>query len=154
MTDPQRADDLVADHLALVAELPAGDAWVSLDPTHLALDVTTLVGAGLHLRLVEGVYVESTGAHHHGEPTDVAHPRLAARLAEPAAVWSMATHDRRLQQAVLLACGPVDVEQLLGVRPEVLAGLRDGGVPTRVYVPFGPDWFRYWMRRLAESRGA
>jgi proline dehydrogenase len=27
-------------------------------------------------------------------------------------------------------------------------------VPTRVYVPYGADWFRYWMRRLAESRGA
>ena len=27
-------------------------------------------------------------------------------------------------------------------------------IPVRVYVPFGNDWFRYWMRRLAESRGA
>jgi len=27
-------------------------------------------------------------------------------------------------------------------------------VPTRVYVPYGPDWFRYWLRRVAESRGA
>jgi proline dehydrogenase len=27
-------------------------------------------------------------------------------------------------------------------------------VPTRVYVPYGADWFRYWTRRLAESRGA
>ncbi len=28
------------------------------------------------------------------------------------------------------------------------------GIPARVYVPFDNDWFRYWMRRLAESRGA
>jgi proline dehydrogenase len=46
------------------------------------------------------------------------------------------------------------VEQLLGVRPEALDELHDRGVPTRVYVPYGADWFRYWMRRLAESRGA
>jgi proline dehydrogenase len=46
------------------------------------------------------------------------------------------------------------VEQLLGVRPQALDELHDRGVPTRVYVPYGPDWFRYWMRRLAESRGA
>jgi proline dehydrogenase len=27
------------------------------------------------------------------------------------------------------------------------------GVMVRCYVPYGPDWFRYWMRRLAESQG-
>jgi proline dehydrogenase len=36
----------------------------------------------------------------------------------------------------------------------VLAELVARGVPVRVYVPFGGDWFRYWMRRVAESRGA
>lgn len=46
------------------------------------------------------------------------------------------------------------MEQLLGVRPELLDELRDGDVLTRVFVPYGPDWFRYWLRRLAESRGA
>ena len=56
--------------------------------------------------------------------------------------------------ALLLAHGSVPVEQLLGVRPEVLDELHDRGVPTRAYVPYGADWFRYWMRRLAESRGA
>ena len=48
-------------------------------------------------------------------------------------------------------CG---VEQLFGVRPEVLGELHARGVPTRVYVPYGPNWYRYWMRRVAESRGA
>ena len=36
----------------------------------------------------------------------------------------------------------------------VLDELAGRGLPVRVYVPFGQDWFRYWMRRLAESRGA
>ncbi len=65
----------------------------------------------------------------------------------------MATHDGRLRQALLLALGPVPVEQLLGVRHETLDELREGDVSTRVYVPYGPEWFRYWLRRLAESRG-
>ena len=220
VTDPHQADAVVAGYLDLVADLPAGDAWLSVDLTHLALDVdpagtadrlaaiagalptgrrlqvgaedaartdavlrcvldvagrgladrlgstlqanlarspqdvAALVDAGLHVRLVKGAYLESAGALRHGEPTDVAYLQLAARLAGAGATWSIATHDRRLQEAVLLASGPVPVEQLLGVRPELLADLRDRGVPTRVYVPFGPDWFRYWMRRLAESRGA
>ena len=65
----------------------------------------------------------------------------------------MATHDARLREALLLAHEPVTVEQLLGVRPESLAELQGRGVPTRVYLPYGPEWFRYWMRRVAESRG-
>jgi proline dehydrogenase len=40
------------------------------------------------------------------------------------------------------------------VRPADHAGLVARGVPLRVYMPFGPDWFRYAMRRAAESRGA
>jgi proline dehydrogenase len=117
-------------------------------------DADALTHAGVHVRLVKGAYVEPTGAHRFGEPTDVAFLRLAFRLAERGAAWSMATHDGRLREALLLAHGSVQVEQLLGVRPEALDELHDRGVPTRVYVPYGADWFRYWARRVAESRGA
>jgi hypothetical protein len=41
------------------------------------------------------------------------------------------------------------VEQLLGVRPDALNDLHSRGVPTRVYVPYAADWFRY----LAATRG-
>ncbi len=117
-------------------------------------DADDLADAGVHVRLVKGAYVEPTGAHRYGEPTDVASLQLGFRLAKRRAAWSVATHDGRLREALLLAHGPVPVEQLLGVRPEALDELHDRGVPTRVYVPYGPEWFRYWMRRLAESRGA
>jgi proline dehydrogenase len=116
-------------------------------------DADALVEAGVHVRLVKGAYVETTGAHRYGEPTDVAFLRLGFRLAERGAAWSMATHDGRVREALLLAHGPLSVEQLLGVRPDALDELRARGVPTRVYVPYGGDWFRYWMRRVAESRG-
>ena len=116
-------------------------------------DADALADAGVHIRLVKGAYLEETGAYPHGEPTDVAFLRLGFALAERGAAWSMATHDGRLREALLLAHGSVPVEQLLGVRPETLDELHDRGVPTRVYVPYGADWFRYWARRLAESRG-
>lgn len=103
---------------------------------------------------MKGAYVEAAGAHSYGEPTDVAYLQLGFQLAAAGAAWSMATHDGRLREALLLALGPVTVEQLLGVRPDVLDQLRDRKIPTRVYVPYGPDWFRYWLRRVAESRGA
>jgi proline dehydrogenase len=117
-------------------------------------DAAVLVAAGVHVRLVKGAYVETSGAHPYGEATDVAYLRLGFSLAEKQATWSMATHDGRLREALLLALGPVPVEQLHGVRPEVLDDLRLRGIATRVYVPYGADWFRYWMRRVAESRGA
>jgi len=117
-------------------------------------DVDTLTAAGVHVRLVKGAYLEPTGTHPYGEATDFAYLRLGFTLQEAGASWSMATHDGRLREALLLASGPVPVEQLFGVRPEALDQLKERGVPTRVYVPYGPDWFRYWLSRVAESRGA
>jgi proline dehydrogenase len=135
----------LADRLGVTVQANLVRSWADTD---------ALVDAGVHVRLVKGAYVEETGAYPYGEPTDVAFLRLGFRLAERGAAWSMATHDGRLREALLLAHGSVPVEQLLGVRPETLDELHDRGVPTRVYVPYGPDWFRYWTRRLAESRGA
>lgn len=117
-------------------------------------DADALAQAGVHVRLVKGAYVEATGAHPYGEATDMAFLRLGFRLAERGAAWSMATHDGRLREALLLAHGPLPVEQLFGVRPEILDELHTRGIPTRVYVPYGPDWYRYWLRRVAESRRA
>jgi len=106
-------------------------------------DVDTLTAARVHVRLVKGAYLEPTGTHRYGEPTEIAYLRLGFRLHEAGAAWSMATHDGRLREALLLVLGPVPVEQLLGVRLATLQELKARGVPTRVYVPYGPDWFRY-----------
>jgi proline dehydrogenase len=118
-------------------------------------DVERLLDAGVHIRLVKGAYVEPPDrALPYGEFTDIAYLRLAHRLAAADAPFALATHDGVLREALLAALGPVPVEQLLGVRPDVVDDLTARGVPVRVYVPFGHNWFRYWMRRIAESRGA
>ena len=118
-------------------------------------DLVRLAAAGVHIRLVKGAYVEPAAlALPYGEPTDLAYLRHAHWLAAQGTPFALATHDGVLREALLLALGPRPVEQLLGVRPDVVAGLVARQVPVRVYVPFGPDWFRFWMRRVAESRGA
>jgi proline dehydrogenase len=118
-------------------------------------DLERLTAAGVHIRLVKGAYVEPPDrALPFGEPTDVAYLNLAHWLADTRAPFALATHDGVLREALLAALGPRPVEQLLGVRPLVLDDLVARGIPVRVYVPFGHDWFRYWMRRIAESRGA
>jgi proline dehydrogenase len=154
--DAARSTAILACVLA-VAERGLADrlgATVQANLLRAGADVDALVQAGVHVRLVKGAYLEPTGAHPHGEATDVAFLRLGFRLADAGATWSMATHDGRLREALLLAHGLLPVEQLFGVRPEMLDGLRTRGVPTRVYVPYGPNWYRYWLRRVAESRGA
>jgi proline dehydrogenase len=117
-------------------------------------DVLRLADAGVHIRLVKGAYVERSGAHRFGEPTDLAFLRLGDHLRAAGVQWSMATHDGRMREALLMSGAEVAVEQLLGVRSDVLEELHGRGIATRVYVPYGNDWFRYWARRVAESRGA
>jgi proline dehydrogenase len=67
---------------------------------------------------------------------------------------ALATHDPVVREALLTALPDLGVEMLLGVRGEDARELAARGVPVRIYVPYGHDWFRYAMRRFAESRGA
>jgi proline dehydrogenase len=69
----------------------------------------------------------------------------------------LATHDLRLieigaAQAVLTGRGTTDFEyqMLYGVRPAEQRRLARTGATVRVYVPYGQDWYRYLVRRLAE----
>lgn len=154
--DASRTDAVLACVTDVAGRGPADRLGATLQANLLRspADAETLVHAGVHIRLVKGAYLEKTGVHAAGEPTDMAFLRLAFQLAGSGATWSMATHDGRLREALLLGLGSVTVEQLFGVRPDVLGELHSRGIPTRVYAPYGPDWFRYWMRRVAESRRA
>jgi proline dehydrogenase len=117
-------------------------------------DALRLVEAGVPIRLVKGAYVESSAlAHAWGDATDVAFVELAYALQRAGAAFSLATHDSVLREALLPALPGVEVEMLLGVRTGDQASLVARGVPVRLYVPFGDEWFRYAMRRWAESRG-
>lgn len=154
--DSGRADAVLECVLGTAAEGLADRLGATLQANlrRSRADLDRLVAAGVHVRLVKGAFVEAAGtAWPYGEDTDLAYLRLARRLADAGAEFSLATHDAVLREALLDGLGPRPVEQLLGVRPEVLDDLVARGIPARVYVPFGPDWFRYWMRRVAESRG-
>jgi proline dehydrogenase len=155
--DHARADAVLACVLDVAGRGLAGrlGTTVQANLRRTPADLDRLLTTGVHVRLVKGAYVEPPGlAFPYGEPTDIAFLRLAHRLADADVPFSIATHDGVLREAVLTARGPVPVEHLLGVRPDVLEDLTARGVPVRVYIPFGDNWFRYWMRRVAESRGA
>ena len=118
-------------------------------------DADKLAEAGVPIRLVKGAYVETPAlAHAWGDETDIAFIDLAYALHGAGATLSLGTHDPVIREALLPALPGAVLEMLLGVRTEELEPLAARGVPVRVYVPYGDRWFRYAMRRAAESRGA
>ena len=108
---------------------------------------------GVPVRLVKGAYAVP-GALPYGAPTDDAYAALAHRLHAAGADVALATHDTVLRDRVLLDLPDARCELLLGVRPGDAAALAAAGRDVRVYVPYGPAWFRYFMRLRAEAKGA
>jgi proline dehydrogenase len=118
-------------------------------------DAHRLIAARVPVLLVKGTTLEPCDvAYPWGEPTDVAFLRLAHGLHAGGVELAIGTHDPVLREALLATLDDIGVEMLLGVRPEDGRDLLRRGHRVRIYVPFGPDWFRYWVRRLGEARGA
>jgi proline dehydrogenase len=118
-------------------------------------DADRLADAGISVRLVKGAYVESAAdAHPWGPATDDAYATLALRLAAAGTDLALATHDTALRARLLGDLPRARCELLLGIRPHDATALAAAGHDVRIYVPFGPDWFRYHMRRRAEAQGA
>jgi proline dehydrogenase len=107
------------------------------------------------VRLVKGAYPEAPAvAHRWGPQTDAAYADLARRLHAAGVDVALATHDRPLRERLVAEIPDARCETLLGIDPEGTVALANAGRDVRVYVAFGPDWFRYFMRRRAESQGA
>ena len=123
-----------------------------------AADLRRIVALGARVRLCKGAYKEpSAVAYQDRADVDNAFLRLIPVLLAEGNAPAIATHDR---QAIDAACrfaaergigaDRFEFQMLFGVRRDLQAELRDRGYPVRVYVPFGREWFPYFMRRLAE----
>lgn len=125
-------------------------------------DVNRLVELGATLRLCKGAYREPRDvAYPAKSDVDAAYARLIDRLLASDALRSVypafATHDERLIARVReraaerqIAADRFEIQMLYGIRPELAGALRAQGLAVRVLVPFGEDWYGYFMRRLAE----
>lgn len=126
-------------------------------------DVERLVELGATVRLCKGAYHEPPAlAFPDKRDVDASYARLAERLlatdAHARGVYpGFATHDERLQRHVRrlaadrrIAADRFEIQMLYGIRHDLHAPLRAAGVTLRVLVPFGEDWYGYFMRRLAE----
>ncbi len=123
-------------------------------------DAAHLVSLGAKIRLVKGVYKEPASiAYAKKADVDAAFARLMEFLLLERHGHAIATHDdvliRRAQDYVReRKIGPDTFEFhfLYGVRPSLAFRLARDGCRVRVYVPYGPDWFGYGLRRFKERR--
>jgi proline dehydrogenase len=126
-------------------------------------DIRRLVALGAAVRLCKGAY---------REPLDLAFPdkgdvdanyaRLMDVLLSPDAIGkgvypAFATHDEGLiwraaerARALEIPSDRFEIQMLYGIRPDLHAAIRERGLRLRVLVPFGEDWYGYFVRRLAE----
>jgi proline dehydrogenase len=121
-------------------------------------DVERLIEGRVHVRLCKGAYREPRAvAYQTKAEVDRAYARLLVRLLEAGAYPMIATHDARLidfakRQALTLRRdrSTFEFQMLYGVRRDLQELLVREGYRVRVYVPFGTEWYQYFMRRIAE----
>ena len=121
-------------------------------------DIEQLLAEGVRVRLCKGAYKE---------PADVAFPRkadvdenyirLSELLLESPVYHALATHDEAMIESAKsfarqhrIDASRFEFQMLYGVRRDLQRNLMREGYRVRVYVPFGKDWYPYFMRRLAE----
>ena len=121
-------------------------------------DVQRVLALGARIRLVKGAYQEpATVAYQDKGEVDDAFVRLMKLLLDSGGYHAVATHDVTLIDATKAYAAERQIGQeryefqmLYGVRRDLQAALVAEGYRMRVYVPFGHQWFPYFMRRLGE----
>jgi proline dehydrogenase len=121
-------------------------------------DCQELAAAGARVRLCKGAYDEPASvAHRAGAAITDSYLACLRVLIAGSGYPMVASHDPAIIDAVPvlageLGCGTADFEyqMLYGVRDDEQRRLADAGNQVRVYVPFGAQWYGYFMRRLAE----
>jgi proline dehydrogenase len=123
-----------------------------------AADVERLIEERIRVRLCKGAYDEPpTVAFRSREEVDESYRLLMERLLLEGRYPALATHDERLIDLALRfaeehGIGPerYEFQMLYGVRRDLQERLVEMGQTVRVYVPYGTEWYPYYMRRLAE----
>ena len=121
-------------------------------------DLKALLEYQPNVRIVKGAYLEPESvAYPEKRDVDVAYLRLLKRSLSYAGYMAIATHDERIIDYALtyaerngIEPSRFEFQMLLGVRPQLQRSLVERGLRVRLAVPYGPDWYPYYMRRLAE----
>ena len=113
---------------------------------------------GISLRLVKGAYQESpTVAYQEKKEIDNNYMRIIEEHLLSGSYTAIASHDHNIIEKVKefaekhhINHNQFEFQMLYGFRTDMQLSLAKEGYKMRVYVPFGNDWFGYFMRRMAE----
>ncbi len=121
-------------------------------------DLESLLSLQPNLRLVKGAYLEPESvAYPKKEDVDDVYLRLVQRSLTGGGYTAIATHDERMIEHALafaeregVGRDRFELQMLYGVRPQLQLDLAARGYKVLVATPFGPEWFPFFTRRLAE----
>ena len=121
-------------------------------------DILDLLADGIRIRLCKGAYKEPPNlAFPDKADVDANFVKLTEILLTSGVYHGIATHDEAMVAATkrIVSDRKVDpksfeFQMLYGVRRDLQRALVAEGFNVRVYVPFGAEWYPYFMRRLAE----
>ena len=121
-------------------------------------DAKAVSKIGARVRLVKGAYKEpGTVAYQAKADVDAAFIRIAKVLMTEGTYPAIATHDPKMIEATNafakangIPAEKYEFQMLYGIRRDLQTALVANGCRMRVYVPFGTQWFPYFMRRLGE----
>lgn len=123
-------------------------------------DIKDLSGLNADIRLVKGAYKEPAGiAHQNMSTIKEAYKKCAEILLDKTSFPRFGSHDDELINWLRsyaadknISIDSFEIQMLYGLREETMVDLTKLGYRTRVYVPFGTDWFPYFTRRLMERK--
>jgi len=146
--------------MAIVAELRADFPWLGVVVQsylrRTEQDCRELSGSGSRVRLCKGAYSEPASvAYQDQRDVDAAYLRCLEILFDGAGYPMVASHDPAMIAAVdplvrRRGRGEYEHQMLFGIRDAEQLRLVNEGRQVRVYVPYGTEWYGYFMRRLAE----
>lgn len=136
-------------------------------------DIRKLAAQGIKVRLCKGAYKEPDEvAYPKKSDVDASYDRLTAQLIDGALALgapelssdgkhpplpAIASHDekrlkfaREYAQTKALPKSALEFQMLYGIRRDLQEQMVREGYPVRVYVPYGTEWYPYFVRRLAE----
>ena len=123
-----------------------------------AADTERLLGEGIRIRLCKGAYKDGPEhAYPSKEDVDANYVKLMKRMVTSGVFCGIATHDEAIVAKLVAFVKEKRVDKeafefqmLFGIRRDLQRKLVAEGFGVRVYIPFGTEWYPYFMRRLAE----
>lgn len=154
----QRALDLVHNLHGLPGNRGCVGAVIQAYLFRSEKDIGDLLGQGIRVRLCKGAYKEAGDiAFQQKSEVDDNYVKLMKILMKSGVYHGLATHDESMiQQAVAFAqkekipAAAFEFQMLHGIRRDLQQKLVHDGWNVRVYIPFGTEWYPYFMRRLGE----